>query len=223
MDKMAYQENLQRAVATVQHAQTAVLPTATPDWRQQLPTLVGTRVTLRELKLSDAPALLATMTAEEVARFISTPPSTVEGFERFIQWTHRERAQGRYACFAIVPHGSAKPVGIFQLRQLEARFVTAEWGFALDSAFWGNGYFKEGAQLLIDFAVDVIGVRRLEARSAVANGRGNGALRKMGAVHEGVLRRSFTKGGRQMDQSLWAILADEWRQARAIWNPAVIH
>ena len=101
--------------------------------------------------------------------------------------------------------------------------MTAEWGFALDSAFWGNGYFKDGAQLLIDFAVDVVGVRRLEARSAVANGRGNGALRKMGAVHEGVLRRAFTKGGRQMDQSLWAILADEWRQAKAIWNPAVIH
>ena len=163
------------------------------------------------------------MTPEAVARFISTPPNTVEGFERFIQWTHRERAHGRYACFAVVPHGSTSPVGIFQLRQLEAQFVTAEWGFALDSSFWGSGYFKDGAQLLIDFAVDVVGVHRLEARSAVANGRGNGALRKMGAVHEGVLRRAFTKGGRQMDQSLWAILADEWRQARALWNPTLVH
>jgi RimJ/RimL family protein N-acetyltransferase len=223
MVKIAAQPELRPVTTTVPSARPFHPAPASPSWRNGLPTLVGASITLRELTLSDASALLAIMTPETVARFISTPPSTVEGFERFIQWAHNERALGRYACFAIVPHGASRPVGIFQLRQIEAQFVTAEWGFALDSSFWGNGYFKEGAQLLIDFAVDVVGVRRLEARSAVANGRGNGALRKMGAVHEGVLRRSFTKGGRQMDQSLWAILADEWRQAKAIWNPAVVH
>jgi len=66
-------------------------------------------------------------------------------------------------------------------------------------------------------------VRRLEARSAVVNGRGNGALRKLGAVHEGVLRRSFRKDGKLLDQSLWAILADEWRQARHRWQPVLVH
>ena len=38
---------------------------------------------------------------------------------------------------------------------------------------------------MLDFAFETVGVHRLEARSAVANGRGNGALRKMGAVQEG--------------------------------------
>lgn len=223
MDKMAYQPNLQRAVATAQPVQTTTIPAPTLGWRQQLPTLAGARVTLRELRLSDAAALLATMTAEEVARFISTPPDTVEGFERFIQWTHRERAHGRYACFAVVPHGMTIPVGIFQLRQLEAGFTTAEWGFALASAFWGSGYFVDGARLVVDFAIDTVGVARLEARSAVANGRGNGALRKLGAVREGVLRRAFRKDGRQLDQALWAILASEWRQAKAVWRPDIVH
>jgi ribosomal-protein-alanine N-acetyltransferase len=223
MVKIATQPALRPVTATVPSARPFHPAPAAQSWRDGLPTLVGASISLRELTLSDAATLLAIMTPEAVARFISTPPSTVAGFEQFINWAHRERALGRYACFAIVPHGSSRPVGIFQLRQIEAQFVTAEWGFALDASFWGNGYFKDGAQLLIDFAVDVVGVRRLEARSAVANGRGNGALRKMGAVHEGVLRRAFTKGGRQMDQSLWAILADEWRQAKAIWNPAVIH
>jgi len=193
------------------------------DWRHGLPTLTGASLTLRELKLSDAATLLSVLTPDAVARFISTPPSTVEAFERFIHWTHRERANGRYACYAVVLHGTTEAIGLFQLRQLEKDFATAEWGFALGADHWGRGYFMEGAQLLVDFAVDTIGVRRIEARSAVANGRGNGALRKVGAVHEGVLRRSFTKDGRQLDQCLWAILADEWRQARAIWRPVVLH
>ena len=72
---------------------------------------------------------------------------------------------------------------------------------------------------MVDFAVETLGVGRLEARACVANGRGNGALRKLGAVQEGVLRRSFLKNGQFLDQMLWSILADEWRQAKAAVGP----
>ncbi|MDE3153994.1 MAG: GNAT family N-acetyltransferase, partial [Acidobacteriota bacterium] len=57
---------------------------------------------------------------------------------------------------------------------------------------------------------------RLEARAAVRNGRGNGALRKLGAVQEGVLRRSFLRHGEYLDQVLWTILADEWRAPHTV-------
>jgi ribosomal-protein-alanine N-acetyltransferase len=88
--------------------------------------------------------------------------------------------------------------------------MTGEWGFALSQKYWGEGIFAEAARLVIGFAFSVIGVHRLEARAAVANVRCNGALRKIGAVHEGVLRSSFRKDGRRIDQSLWSLLADEW-------------
>ena len=156
--------------------------------------------------LTDATTLLSLLTTEEVTRFISPPPTTVEGFERFIQWAQREREAGRYVCFAVVPDGYDAAVGLFQIRQLDPTFGTAEWGFAIGSAFWGSGLFVAGAELVIDFAFDVIGVHRLEARAAVENGRGNGALRKIGAVQEGILRKSFLRNGRYLDQALWAIL-----------------
>ena len=54
------------------------------NWRQALPLLAGEGVTLRALRASDAPTLLAMLTTEEVARFISPPPTTAEGFEKFI-------------------------------------------------------------------------------------------------------------------------------------------
>src|SRR5262249_47161450 len=59
-----------------------------------------------------------------------------------------------------------------------------------------------------------LGVHRLEARAAVPNGRGNGALQKLGAVQEGVLRRSFLCRGRYLDQALFALLAPDWRTMR---------
>jgi RimJ/RimL family protein N-acetyltransferase len=216
VEKMPYQPDLDQPMQPASQATTS-------DWRTAMPVLVGSKVTLRELEVSDAPALFSMLTPEEVSRFISPPPTTVEGFEKFIIWARAERAAGRYACFAVVPHGMSTAVGLFQVRQLEAGFLTAEWGFALGSAFWGKGMFIDGGHLMVDFAVEALNVGRLEARACVANGRGNGALRKLGAVQEGVLRRSFLKNGQYLDQMLWSILADEWRQAKAVWGQGVIH
>ena len=186
------------------------------DWRSTSPVLTGPGVTLRDLRQADAPALLRLLTTEEVTRFISPPPTTVEGFERFIAWANEQRAAGLYICFAVVPLGAETAVGIIQLRQLEERFATAEWGFALGQAFWGTGLFVGAAELVLAFAFDRLGVHRLEARAAIANGRGNGALRKLGAFREAILRQSFSRGGDRLDQALWSILDNDWRRAAAI-------
>jgi RimJ/RimL family protein N-acetyltransferase len=54
------------------------------DWRIDLPELVGRRVMLREPRAGDASALFSLLSTEEVSRFISPPPSTVEAFERYV-------------------------------------------------------------------------------------------------------------------------------------------
>ena len=189
----------------------SIAPTVSTDWRDRLPLLAGTTVTLRELRASDAPSLFALLTTDEVSRFISPPPTTVDGFERFIGWTLRQRSLGSYACFAVTIDSTDTAIGIFQLRQLEPGFGTAEWGFAIGSAYWGTGVFQEGAALLVTFAFETVGVHRLEARAAVRPGRGNGALKKIGAVQEGLLRKSFLKNGEYLDQALWSLLDEEWQ------------
>src|SRR5207245_5456231 len=87
MEKMPYQPNLESEPMVPPPA--GIVET---DWRRGLPMLSGERVTLRELRPTDASSLFAMLTTEEVARFISPPPTTVEGFERFIVWTERQRA-----------------------------------------------------------------------------------------------------------------------------------
>ena len=208
MEKMPYRP----ALAVVPSA--VAEPIVMTDWQQRLPTLKGRQVVLRELRASDAISLHALLTTEEVAKFISEPPTTVEVFEMFIAWTHRQRAAGSYACFAVTLHGFDTAIGIFQVRDLGQGFENAEWGFALGAAFWGTGVFNEGAQLVLEFVFDTLGVHRLEARAAIQNGRGNGALQKLGAVQEGILRRSFLRNGRYLDQALYALLDADWRRTR---------
>src|SRR3954471_6486109 len=101
---------------------------------------------LRELRLADAPSLLGVLTPDDVAQYIAPPPSTLDGFERFILWAQRERAAGNCVCFGVVPKGSDVAVGLYQVRRMEPGFGTAEWGFALASSYWGTGLFLDAAQ-----------------------------------------------------------------------------
>jgi [ribosomal protein S5]-alanine N-acetyltransferase len=209
------------AIGPVVHEPVVDFEPETTDWRKVLPVLSNGAVTLRELRSSDAGALLELLSNDEVSRFISPPPTTVEGFERFIVWARRERAAGRYICFAVVPEGMDTAIGLFQVRQLDPSFGTAEWGFAIGKRFWGTGLFAAAARLTLDFTFNTVGVHRLEARAAVVNGRGNGALAKLGAVREATLRRSFARDGRFFDQALWSIVREDWRRAKAVWGEAI--
>ena len=183
-------------------------------WRFDLPSLTGSLVTVREPRPDDARALFTALSTWEVARYLSPPPPSVGGFERFIEWTRQQRLAGRYAGFVVVPHGTEVAVGLFQIRALDVTFGIAEWGFALAPECWGSGMFQDAAHLVAGFAFDTLGVRRLEARPVAGNDRGNAALRKLGAVKEGVLRAAFVRNGEYLDQAVWSILREEWR-ARA--------
>ena len=211
MEKMCYQVG-----CDIMPVQSSIATVTSSDWREGLPILRGQQVTLRELRASDAASLFALLRTEEVSRFISPPPTSVEGFERFIVWTIRQRTAGSYVCFAVTVAGFDTAIGIIQVRQLAQGFDTAEWGFVIGSPFWGTGVFQESAELVLDFTFETLGVHRLEARAAVLNGRGNGALLKMGAVQECLLRKSFQKDGAYLDQALYSILASDRRDARAV-------
>ncbi|HUR34913.1 MAG TPA: GNAT family protein [Vicinamibacterales bacterium] len=194
------------------------------DWRFRLPVLSSGELVLREVRASDAHSLVALLTTPEITRFISPPPQTVDGFERFIAASQRMRAMGEGACFAVTLRDYDTAIGLFQVRQVnpsedEARQLagamdTAEWGFALGSPFWGAGIFEQGAALVIEFAFTQLRVRRLEARCAVKNGRGGRALLKVGAAPEGVLRKAFVCGDEHLDQMLYAIIEHDWRACR---------
>jgi len=196
---MAYSFNLEVVPSTFSEMMPSTAPAPATsrhrDWREGLPALSGSLITLRELRPSDAPSLLAALGTAEVTRLISPPPPTVEGFEKFIVWTQRQREAGKSVAFGVVLKDSDTVIGLFQVRALQPAFDIAEWGFALGSDFWGKGIFMDAAQLVLAFAFEVLGVHRLEARAALKNGRGNGALQKLGAVQEAVLRGSFLRDG----------------------------
>lgn len=182
---------------------------AAKDWRTDLPILTGRMVILREPGLQDADALIGLLAASDATAFWIDGVGGAamrRNIERFI----RDRMRGVAFTYVITLSTSRLVVGLLQVRQLDPEFGAAEWECTLAPSARGTGFFLEAARLLGSFTFGVVGTYRLEARVLLHNGRANGALRKLGAVQEGVLRGAARAGGESADRVLWSLLKADW-------------
>ena len=74
----------------------------------------------------------------------------------------------------------------------------------------GSGFNRRVKDMMLKRAFDC-GIRRVEFRVDVRNARSQAAMKKLGAVREGVLRADrITWNGHVRDTALFSILKDEW-------------
>jgi RimJ/RimL family protein N-acetyltransferase len=182
------------------------------NWRAGLPPLTSRQVSLREPSLRDSEALLPLLSLDAATRFGIDQPVCALAVRSLIERALSDRAAGIAFTYVITLNGSKTVVGLFQVRQLDPSFEGAVWECLILPSSRGSGVFLEAARLVGSFAFGTVGVHRLEARVSLANGRANGALRKLGAVQEGVLRRSLHRAGAYLDQALWSLLKEDWAE-----------
>jgi RimJ/RimL family protein N-acetyltransferase len=200
-------------------SESSVIGAAT--WRSELPTLAGRTITLREPGPQDLGPLVDLLSLGDATRFGIEEPVNDVGVQELIDRAVRERANGISVTYVITLAGTRTIGGLLQVRQLDPTFEAAEWECTIAPSSRGCGIFMEAARLAGSFAFGTLGTHRLEARVLLQNGRGNGAMRKLGAVQEGVLRRSVRSGGEYFDQVLWSILKDDWGELWVSTAPRV--
>jgi len=187
-----------------------VTDTATTDWRRELPPLSGRIVKLREPTIQDVGYLADLLSLDDATRFGLDQPITAQKTRELVERAQQERAAGMSFTYLIEAAATRAPVGLIRVRQLDPAFEAAEWECTLRPSARGTGVFLDVARLVGSFAFGKVGTYRLEARVLTQNGRATGALRKLGAVQEGVLRRSLRCGGEYFDQALWSVLKEDW-------------
>lgn len=192
-----------------------------PNWKAELPVLTARLVTLREPTPQDLGALVDLLSGADATRFGSDDSVTEVAVQQLIERAARERATGHSFTYAITTGTARGPVGLIQVRRLDPAFEVGEWECTVAPAARGTGVFVEAVRLAGSFAFDTVGARRLETRVLLQNGRGNTALRKLGAVQEGILRRSIRRNGEYVDQVLWSLLKEDWGEHWISTGPRV--
>ena len=83
-------------------------------------------------------------------------------------------------------------------------------GYVLNPSYWGNGYATEAAKKMVDFAFNVLGVNRVEARFLFGNEASLNVMKKIGMKFEGYLREYQLVKGSYRTVGVSSILKREY-------------
>lgn len=110
-------------------------------------------------------------------------------------------------------------VGGLLFRVWDTPSGVCEAGCWLEPGAAGRGLVTRGMRVLLDWAFEERGMHRVEWHVSPANERSVNVARRLGMTREGVLRENHPHRGVRASTEIWAVLAPEWRAARACAAP----
>ena len=172
----------------------------------------GSRVYLRPPAHADQDEFLSLMRASRsFHRPWASAPTDDDRFDAYLADCQRHDFEAMLVC----RREDRAILGFFNLSQIVRRSLQSAYvGYAVGKPYAGQGYMREGIQLVLQHAFLNLGLHRVEANIQPGNRASIALARGAGFRREGFSPRYLKIGGRWRDHERWAILADEWK-ARA--------
>jgi RimJ/RimL family protein N-acetyltransferase len=95
-------------------------------------------------------------------------------------------------------------------RVFDTRVGVCEVGVWLEATAQGRGLVTTAVRHMIDWAVGVRGMARVEWRCAPDNVSSSAVAKRLGMRCDGTLRRAYVFDGERRDEEIWSVLAEEW-------------
>lgn len=167
------------------------------------------RVYVRAPLQSDQVEFVSLMrTSRSFHRPWATAPTDPDRFAAYLADAARPDFEALLVCRV---HDDAI-LGFFNLSHItRGLHQSAYLGYAVGKPFAGQGYMREGIELVLRHAFLALRLHRLEANIQPGNRASIALARGAGFQREGFSPRYLKIGGRWRDHERWAILADEWR------------
>lgn len=182
--------------------------------------IIGTRLFLRPLNLSDAPRLvsLVNASARELREFI---PAIKDGKithkeeEEYLLRAVQEMNLNQAMHFGIALKPSSDLIGAIATHPIDWLNESAMIGYWVATAFTGKGFATEAALLMLEGLFMELKLHRVVATAAIDNLASNRVLEKVGFRFEGALKQAGKVApSRWKDLNAYAILADEYKSLR---------
>ena len=169
------------------------------------------RVLVRPPTPADREEYLAAMRASRKLHRPWLDAATPESFETLLRHVEDERYEPMLVC----RREDGAIVGFINISQIvRGGFQSAYLGYGAVAAYAGEGYMREGLELVLARAFTELGLHRLEANIQPGNRASIALVRGAGFVREGFSERYLKIGGRWRDHERWAIRVEQWRARR---------
>lgn len=144
---------------------------------KNLPTLITKRLTLRPLSVNDASEILLLRSNREINKYLDRKPSeTIEDALHFIKII-LENSETFY--WAITKTGEDKLIGTICLFDFTNDTNKCEIGYELRTAFQGQGIMLEAATKVIQYAMETLGIKSIDAFTHKENQSSTSLLQKL--------------------------------------------
>ena len=183
-----------------------------PSEKQDFTFFETERLRLRRFADQDLPAFLAYLNDPLVARYQSWETYTEEGAREVIEEQKRlaPGLPGRAFTFAIELKKTGALVGHVALTVQEKDPLQAEIGFTLAREYHRQGFAREAAARVLDYAFNELGLHRVIAITDCENTGSAALLASLGMRREGHFIQNIWFKGKWGDEYLYAILRKEW-------------
>lgn len=142
----------------------------------------------------------------------TSPPSTPRAYRMWLARMQPPTAR----VFAVRRIDDEALVGVFSVTNIVmGPFRSAYLGYYAFTPHAGQGYMRDGLDVLVRVAFGAMKLHRLEANIQPGNRASIALVRACGFAKEGFSPRYLKIGGRWRDHERWAILADRRARNRA--------
>jgi RimJ/RimL family protein N-acetyltransferase len=178
--------------------------------------LVGSHVVLEPLARRHSTELGRIGLDPDLWRWTTTELRTREDMLRYVRHALRLQRAGAALPFAIRERTSGGLVGSTRFGNIDRDNRRAEIGWTWIARPWQRTVINtECKYLMLRHAFETAGCIRVEFKTDVLNERSRAALRRIGAIEEGVLRsHMITSSGRVRDTVYFSILVAEWPRVK---------
>lgn len=175
--------------------------------------LTGRRLSLRNLRFSDAENVRRNANNKEVARWtISVPyPYAKNNAVKFIRKTHYDAGKKKAFTFGIVLRKENKVIGVITLSRLDYKNKNAELGYWLGKRYWKQGLMTEAVRLILEFGFSQLNLHRIGSGLFEENVASKRVLEKAGFKHEGKIKQSRFRYRRWHNELRYGILCSEYK------------
>jgi [ribosomal protein S5]-alanine N-acetyltransferase len=173
------------------------------------PPLADDEVVLRPWTLADVPAVTAACRDPEISRWTVIPRDYTERHATdFIASRDSERAAGRELSLAVVDHDGAL-LGAIGMSTFDWADYKGEIGYWMAREARGRGLGTRALRLLSRWAIDGLGLERVELMANPANEASQRLAARAGFTPEGTLRRYRTRQGEREDLIMFSLLPED--------------
>ena len=166
----------------------------------------GRRVHIRPLERADEQEFLrSALASRALHRPWSHPPTTPTAFRELIGRDDETNER-----IVVCRNTDGAIVGYFGLGQIfYGKFRNAYLGYYAFAPFDGQGYMREGLELLLRHAFGDLRLHRVQASIQPENERSIALVRGAGFRYEGLALKYLKIGGRWRDHEHWAITVED--------------